>query len=251
MKGYHLANLSQPPSRILVGDGNLTEEKREWSQPAQLWTLIYYEHRNSVTQQNESALVEPGDIVLFAPAVRGEHARVGDDTWFQYFTFDLPGIAGGFEALPRHIPGMSHIFGDLRRASARITDTALPAVAFVWGFLWSIATPKSKHRAHEGLYLAEAFIRKNLERRVSVEELAGACEISSRQLLRMFREEHNQTVSEFIRQARVKEAARLLLETDLPVKGVAARVGYQDLQEFNKLIRASTGASPTAFRAKK
>ena len=57
MVGYHLADLSLPPNRIFVGDGDLTAEKLEWAQPADMWTLVYYEHTNAVTQQNSTALV--------------------------------------------------------------------------------------------------------------------------------------------------------------------------------------------------
>lgn len=248
MKGYHLANLALPPSFILVGDGNLTEEKREWTQPVRFWTLIYYEHRNVVTQQSESVLVQPGDMVLFAPCARGAHSKTGQDTFFQYLTFDLPGSTASFESLPRFLPGMDRVYDDLRRASARITDSALPSIAWVWGFCWSVAQPSSKYRGNNSLYQAEAYLRNNLDRRVSVVELAAQTGISSRQLLRLFRDEHNLTVQDYSRQLRIQEASRLLLNTELAIKAIAARVGYSDLQEFNKLIRSGTGASPSAFR---
>jgi len=250
MRGYHLANLTQAPNYLLVGAGTFTQEKREWSQPVNLWSLIYYEHRNAVTQQSETVMVEPGDIVLFGPCVRGAHGKIGDDTPFQYFTFNLPSTSRQFEALPRYIPKMERVFGDLRRASARITDTAVPAVAFVWSLLWSISEPQSKFRSNDALYSAEAYIRNNLDRRITVTELSESTGLSSRQLLRLFREEHNQTIQDYTRHLRIQEACRLLLETDLPTKVVASRVGYTDPQEFNKLIRSGTGVSPTAFRSK-
>src|SRR5262249_40884754 len=94
----------------------------------------------------------------------------------------------------------------------------------------------------------EAFIRQNLSRRIGVGEVADATGLTGRHLLRLFRSAHNTTVLDFMRQARVREASRLLLETDQSIKSIASRVGYTDLQEFNKLMRSATGASPTAFR---
>lgn len=251
MTGFHLADLSRPPSRILVGNGNLTEEKREWVQPATYWSLIYYCHTNAVTQQNQTTRVGEGDVVVFAPGVRASHAKVGEDTWFEYFTFDLPGQSHSLEAIARFMPAQEHIWSDLRRASARITDTAMPAIAFVWNYLWSISGPRSKHRSNDAIYVAEAFIRNNLDNKMAVTQIAEMCKMTSRHLLRLFREEHNCSIQDYIRGMRVQEATRLLLETELPIKQVALRVGVADLQEFNKLIRSATGASPTAYREKR
>ncbi|MBL8066842.1 MAG: helix-turn-helix transcriptional regulator [Armatimonadetes bacterium] len=249
MVGYHLADLSLPPNRIFVGDGDLTAEKLEWAQPADMWTLVYYEHTNAVTQQNSTALVEPGTIVVFAPGVRGAHGRVGPDTHFQFLTFSLPGLGKQIHSIPRLITDRAHVFADLRRASSRITDATEPAVAFVWNFLWCVSEPKSRHRGRDVLYQVEAYVRQNLGRKLTVNELGAHAGLSQRQLLRLFREEHNMTVQEYVRQLKVQEATRLLLSTDLPVKAVASRVGISDLQEFNKLIRWATGASPSAYRA--
>jgi AraC-like DNA-binding protein len=47
---------------------------------------------------------------------------------------------------------------------------------------------------------------------------------------------------------RIREAARLLQDTDLPLKVVAERCGFADANYFGKAFRQHTGVSPGAFR---
>lgn len=56
------------------------------------------------------------------------------------------------------------------------------------------------------------------------------------------------TPGELIRQARVHEAKRLLLRTELSVRQVAGRVGFGDPAYFCRFFRRETGASPGDFR---
>ncbi|MEU6124717.1 AraC family transcriptional regulator [Streptomyces sp. NPDC047123] len=56
------------------------------------------------------------------------------------------------------------------------------------------------------------------------------------------------TPGELIRQARVHEAKRLLLRTELSVRQVADRVGFADPAYFCRFFRRETGASPGDFR---
>ncbi|MFF8657136.1 helix-turn-helix transcriptional regulator [Streptomyces huasconensis] len=56
------------------------------------------------------------------------------------------------------------------------------------------------------------------------------------------------TPGELIRQARVHEAKRLLLRTELSVRQIAGRVGFGDPAYFCRFFRRETGASPGDFR---
>ncbi|WP_409055728.1 AraC family transcriptional regulator [Streptomyces sp. SYP-A7185] len=56
------------------------------------------------------------------------------------------------------------------------------------------------------------------------------------------------TPGELIRQARMHEAKRLLLRTELSVRQVAGRVGFADPAYFCRFFRRETGASPGDFR---
>jgi AraC-like DNA-binding protein/mannose-6-phosphate isomerase-like protein (cupin superfamily) len=56
------------------------------------------------------------------------------------------------------------------------------------------------------------------------------------------------TPSQLLREAKAKEAKRLLASTDLTVRQVARRVGFADPAYFCRFFRRETGVSPGEFR---
>lgn len=231
-----------------MGDGDLTNERLEWAQPVDRWTMLYYRHSNVVTVNAQTFRVEPDDVVFFAPGVKAAHAILGENTHHLFLTCDLPGDDGTRAAIPTHAPGMSRVYPDWRRAADRVADDRRPGTAFAWNLCWGVAQGTSVIRGQVELYTAEAWIFRNLDRRFSVSDVAEAANVSPRHLLRAFRQEHRMTIQEYVRQKRVQEAARLLATTDLPIKEIAAQVGIPDLHQFNKVMRDETGSSPRAFR---
>lgn len=53
---------------------------------------------------------------------------------------------------------------------------------------------------------------------------------------------------EFVQKTRLRVAARLLEATDLPIKAVAASVGYAGSRSFSRAFEASFGTLPTRYR---
>jgi AraC-like DNA-binding protein len=56
------------------------------------------------------------------------------------------------------------------------------------------------------------------------------------------------TAAQLVREARIREAERFLLRTDLTVRQVASRVGFADPAYFCRFFRRETGSSPGDFR---
>jgi len=63
-----------------------------------------------------------------------------------------------------------------------------------------------------------------------------------------FAEALGQSPREFLKALRLARAAHLLTGSDLPVKSVAARVGYSSRSSFTRAFLARHGVDPTAFR---
>jgi AraC-like DNA-binding protein len=232
----------------MIGDGFFTSEMLEWVQDVEVWLAIYYHHENALTIKNQTYAVGIGDIAFIPPAARAAHGKVGGGALFDFVSYNLPALEGPQCAIPHVVRDMSRIFPDFRRASERIVETRSPAQAFVWNLMWSVAQSTAVFRGLEELYVAEAHIRANLDRKLTVSEVAEVAGVSQRHLLRCFRQEHQITVQEFILRMRTQEAMRLLLNTQLPIKEIAHRVGFHDLQHFNKTMRSATGAAPTRYR---
>jgi AraC family transcriptional regulator len=82
----------------------------------------------------------------------------------------------------------------------------------------------------------------------SVADLAAACGFSERYFSRLFRKMTGIPVSQYIKSAQVSKAKVLLLETDLPLKEIAYRLGYSTSANFSASFRAATGITPGQFR---
>ena len=52
----------------------------------------------------------------------------------------------------------------------------------------------------------------------------------------------------YLRDIRMKEAKRLLTETDLKIAEVSKQVGYDNEKHFMKIFKSTCGVSPTEYR---
>ena len=98
------------------------------------------------------------------------------------------------------------------------------------------------------LALVEERIRADLPA-PTVAELAQLCGLSVRHLARAFREETGQSIGRRVAAANLQRAWRLLTETSLSIKEVAASLGFCSTASFCAAFRAATDRRPTDLRA--
>ncbi|WP_353227329.1 helix-turn-helix transcriptional regulator [Novosphingobium sp.] len=90
----------------------------------------------------------------------------------------------------------------------------------------------------------------------SVAELAALCGISVRHLHRQFFALTGATVADYIENARIEQAKRLLYghgdlikgPIKMPIKAIAEACGFAHANSFARAFRRSTGLTPMAFR---
>jgi len=82
----------------------------------------------------------------------------------------------------------------------------------------------------------------------SVADLAKACGFSERYFLKLFREQTNCSVAQYIKSFQMSKAKTYLLDTDLPLKEIAYRLGYSSPAYFSSAFRAATGSTPGQMR---
>ena len=84
--------------------------------------------------------------------------------------------------------------------------------------------------------------------RPNLAELAALCGVGRRHLMRSFKAARGMTVLDFVERATFVRASRLLSETDLPLKRLAAGLGYASQASFSAAFRRHGGDTPSAFR---
>ncbi len=82
----------------------------------------------------------------------------------------------------------------------------------------------------------------------SVSRLAGLCGLSVRQFCRLFRAQMGQSVGQYLAAVRIDRAQSLLVDTDLPLKEIAYRLGFSNAGNFSTAFSAATRQPPAAFR---
>ncbi len=84
----------------------------------------------------------------------------------------------------------------------------------------------------------------------STRDLAELCAISPGHLMRSFRNATGQTLRGFIEQIRLDKARRLLVQSDMPLKSIAAATGFPTPSRFSERFRRTTGEQPSQYRAR-
>lgn len=96
--------------------------------------------------------------------------------------------------------------------------------------------------------IVASLIEENLDRPWPATRLASVVGLSPTHLRRLFRRETGVSLSQYGRKLRMTEACRLLQETFLSVKQVAARAGAGDVSHFVRSFEKTYGMSPARYR---
>ncbi|SAL69308.1 AraC family transcriptional regulator [Caballeronia arvi] len=137
---------------------------------------------------------------------------------------------------------------DLGRALA--LDVARHLVVFLKrpGGQAQFSAALSLQKSGERFCELHAWIAENLAADLSVGELAARVGMSERSFVRHYRAQTGTTPARSIERMRLEAARRLLGDTTLPVKRVAARCGFGTEETMRRGFLRSLGVSPQAYR---
>lgn len=128
---------------------------------------------------------------------------------------------------------------DLLLAAARHTHADEPAAG-------SRSVPSAKDKTTDIIrYINEAYSEP-----LTLGLLADRYFVSPWHLSRIFKEATGFSLTDYISLTRVKEAQRLLRETDRSITEVAANVGFDNFSHFGKTFKKITGLTPRDYRKK-
>ena len=92
------------------------------------------------------------------------------------------------------------------------------------------------------------YIEDNLKSEISTRELCDKLGISKNSLYKIFRNNANCTIGEFITKKRIDKAKKLLTNMNFSVQDVAEEVGISNYTYFSKLFKTNVGISPLKFK---
>jgi len=92
------------------------------------------------------------------------------------------------------------------------------------------------------------WMQDNLARDLTLSGIAAHAGMSTRTLMRRFREQTGDTPLQWLHRARVRRAQHLLETTRYPVERIAAQVGFGSPTAFRDRFKRVTGVSPHTYR---
>lgn len=95
---------------------------------------------------------------------------------------------------------------------------------------------------------AVQYIQAHLSEPLSLKDIAAHIDYSPSHLIRLFQKEFHRSPHEYLVAMRIDHAKYLLKTTALPIKTIAAEVGYQTESGFTNAFTEKIGISPRRFR---
>jgi AraC family transcriptional regulator len=109
---------------------------------------------------------------------------------------------------------------------------------------------KSSTRAEilKRMLLVSDYIHTNLNRDLSLDELASVGCISKFHFLRLFKIAFNKTPYQFINEERVRRGKGMIERTNVSINEIAHSLGFTNASSFSRMFFNQTGAYPTQLR---
>ncbi len=95
-----------------------------------------------------------------------------------------------------------------------------------------------------------AWMLDNLADDLSVERLAERCQISPRQLSRLFKLDLGMSPAAYVERLRIEEAGQRLLADNAAIEQIAEAVGFRSADVFRRAFERRFGVAPAQFRAR-
>lgn len=93
-----------------------------------------------------------------------------------------------------------------------------------------------------------AYLRAHYTEDLTLAQIAGITYFTPTYLAAVFKKETGQTIFEALAEIRINHAATLLRAQRMPVSLVATTVGYRNVDQFSRVFRRITGATPSRYR---
>ncbi|MGW4478555.1 helix-turn-helix domain-containing protein [Rhodococcus triatomae] len=137
-----------------------------------------------------------------------------------------------------------HLGSAVARATARITLVSENRTSQAPYVVESMVTPATGPFATA----VQRWLVDHLSEPYSLPRLAAAFHISSRTLLRRYGDDVGRPPLEFLQDARIAAAKRLLSDTDVPVGDIPPRVGYRDPGTLRRMFVERVGIGLAEYR---
>lgn len=95
-----------------------------------------------------------------------------------------------------------------------------------------------------------AYMERNLQRRITLSEIASEVHLHPNYLCKLFRSYTGVTVFEYLNRIRIEKAAVVLRSEDITIGQAASECGFESLSFFTRKFKAVMGDTPKHYRSR-
>ena len=92
------------------------------------------------------------------------------------------------------------------------------------------------------------YIHENIEKNMTIGELASLCFLSDDHFIRLFKQEIGLTPIHYINQKKIEASQLMMIIQNIPIKDVAFALSFENITYFNRLFRRLVGKTPTQYK---
>ncbi len=222
-----------------------------------IWGIL--EGSGKLTQNGESHMLKPGYCFLFSPQDQIEAEQDPLDP-LSLFAVRFEILDTNGEPIPTH---QLELQRNPIQTSAPASLEAIANLALAWDPENEIERQIQDHAlrmlllviadaAHpsfdDRIAKASTLIDSDLGRKWTLEELGDSSGLSPSQFSRLFSKQYGEPPIRNLINRRMKEAKRLVLETNLSLHEISAQLGYENQSFFERQFLKRVGFAPEALR---
>ncbi|MBK1884049.1 helix-turn-helix transcriptional regulator [Luteolibacter pohnpeiensis] len=243
--------------QILIHEVGYLEENDWWIFPntvSPFWRFYYnFDPGHHVVFRSHTIPLEPANMVLIPDHQVFDSRGMGKVRHFWVnFSLDLALKKGDSVILPirQHeldwVTAISKIIigNDPRKHFNVLHQTS----ALLHSVFTRPEIPWNDHPRSPNALKIAAYIAKHYAEPLEVSRLAQTVGISARTLSDLFQREYHMSVPRFIARVRIREAARMLENTNLSIEEIAERTGFPNRYYLTRVFTKITGKPPARYR---
>jgi AraC family transcriptional regulator of arabinose operon len=221
-------------------------------------------HYNCIRRE---LFAEPGDMVLLSPDAmydyrRAQHASHWTHDWV-YFQPDSrildwlnwPEVGPHIyhlKAPDADYPAIKALFESTLDfdplADSRSEALLLNIIEQIFIRCARFSAPAGSDPTDSRITNAMNYINSNLEKSLTVEDIAQHVQLSKTRLSSMFKARTGSTLISWREERRIAKASRLLTRTTLQIQEISKQIGYEDPLYFSRTFSRLVGCSPRIYR---
>lgn len=156
-------------------------------------------------------------------------------------------------SIPDMIPSIQYFQEIMQLLKEQEPGTEIQLSEKVYSFLLYLASVRNAGKEElypDSLRRSLAFLERNFDKPLQIEEIATAGGVSVSSIVRIFHRCLGTTPWRFLQKLRLDCAKELLQNSDLRIKEIAVRSGFNDPLYFSSFFHKECGCSPRRFRGK-